>query len=319
MIDGLGRTIDYLRISLTDRCNLRCRYCMPDGVADAGRNEVLSYEEMLFLCRAAAACGVTKFKVTGGEPFVRRDAVRFMAALRRMGGVSSLTVTTNGVLLQDYMADLEAAGIDGVNISLDSLDREQYRAITGKDALPAVLGAVKAAAASSVTTKVNAVLLGDTKDQVPALADLAASLPVDVRFIEVMPVGCGRYEPSYSADEALAVLRGLYPDLTADRERRGNGPAVYFKSRRLIGRIGIIAANSHAFCRTCNRMRLTSTGFLKPCLYSPHGVDLKRLVRRGAGLDELAGAFCQAALAKPEGHGFAGAGTETKTMNEIGG
>ncbi|WP_301962813.1 GTP 3',8-cyclase MoaA [uncultured Megasphaera sp.] len=321
MIDTLGRRIDYLRISITDRCNMRCRYCMPDGISAVGHGDVLRYEEIIAICRAALRVGITKFKVTGGEPFVRKGAVGFIRELRNLPGVESVTVTTNGWLLPQVLPELRRIGIDGVNISLDSLDREQYQAIAGVDALPEVLQAVRQCAASGLPTKINAVLLADTKEQIAPLARLAEELPVDVRFIELMPIGCGAYQQGYSGDEALAVLRGVYPDLAPLSVRRGNGPAAYYASRSLKGYIGMIAANSHVFCRQCNRLRLTSTGFLKPCLCYDDGVDLRAAVRSGQGENLLAQAIEQAILRKPARHCFdeAKAVTERKAMNEIGG
>lgn len=321
MIDTLGRRIDYLRISITDRCNMRCRYCMPDGISAVGHGDVLRYEEIVEICRAALRVGITKFKVTGGEPFVRKGAVGFIRELRRLPGVESVTVTTNGWLLPQVLPELRRIGIDGVNISLDSLDQAQYQAITGVDALPEVLQAVRQCAASGLPTKINAVLMAGTKEQIAPLARLAEELPVDVRFIELMPIGCGAYQQGYSADEALAVLRGVYPDLAPLSVRRGNGPAAYYASRQLKGYIGMIAANSHVFCRQCNRLRLTSTGFLKPCLCYDDGVDLRAAVRSGQGESLLAQAIEQAILRKPARHCFdeAKAVTERKAMNEIGG
>lgn len=321
MIDTLGRRIDYLRISITDRCNMRCRYCMPDGISAVGHGDVLRYEEIIAICRAALRVGITKFKVTGGEPFVRKGAVGFIRELRNLPGVESVTVTTNGWLLPQVLPELRRIGIDGVNVSLDSLDREQYQAIAGVDALPEVLQAVRQCAASGLPTKINAVLLADTKEQIAPLARFAEELPVDVRFIELMPIGCGAYQQGYSGDEALAVLRGVYPDLAPLSVRRGNGPAAYYASRSLKGYIGMIAANSHVFCRQCNRLRLTSTGFLKPCLCYDDGVDLRAAVRSGQGENLLAQAIEQAILRKPARHCFdeAKAVTERKAMNEIGG
>ena len=310
MIDTLGRRINYLRISITDRCNMRCRYCMPDGISAVGHGDVLRYEEIVEICRAALRVGITKFKVTGGEPFVRKGAVGFIRELRRLPGVESVTVTTNGWLLPQVLPELRRIGIGGVNISLDSLDREQYQAITGVDALPEVLQAVRQCAAAGLPTKINAVLLADTKEQIAPLARLAEELPVDVRFIELMPIGCGAYQQG-----------GTYPDLAPLSVRRGNGPAAYYASRRLKGYIGMIAANSHVFCRQCNRLRLTSTGFLKPCLCYDNGVDLRAVVRSGQGEGLLAQAIEQAILRKPARHCF-GQGqavTERKAMNEIGG
>lgn len=324
MRDRLGRTIDYLRLSLTDRCNFHCTYCMPDDVPDLGHAAVLRYEELLTICRSAVSVGITKFKVTGGEPLVRKGAVEFMAALKALPGVQSVTMTTNGFALMPALPQLRDMGLDGINISLDTLEREQFRQITRVDGLDVVVQAIRAAAASGIRTKVNAVLLAETKEQILPLATLARDLPVDVRFIEVMPIGLGAYLHGSSEDEALAVLRRRFPDLKATTAIRGNGPAVYYTSAALQGCIGFIAANSHRFCATCNRMRLTSTGFLKPCLCYDTGIDLRQIVRSAPREQQpkvLAQALRQGAGQKPDGHCFGERQgiTEGKTMNCIGG
>lgn len=325
MKDKWGRTIDYLRLSLTDRCNLRCRYCMPEALTSVGHEAVLRYEEMQLICRAALALGIDRFKITGGEPLVRKGAVAFMESLKAMKGVRSVTVTTNGLLLSDALPDLVRMGIDGINISLDSLDERQYASLTGGGELSVVRQALEQAAAQCVNVKVNAVLLEETQDQILPLARLAGRFPIDVRFIELMPIGYGTTLKGLTEEAALAVLRRAYPDLAATGERRGNGPASYYQSRYLQGRIGFIAANTHAFCASCNRLRLTSTGFLKPCLCYDDGVDLRPLVRSGQGEDAicqaLQHAIAQAVHEKPAKHCFGEQDhiSEHKTMNQIGG
>lgn len=324
MIDHLGRTIDYLRISLTDRCNFRCTYCMPDDVPDIGHDAVLRYEEILQICRSAVAVGIRKFKITGGEPLVRLGAVDFMAALQAMPGVEAVTITTNGFALAGVLPRLVNIGVDGINISLDTVRRDQFRQITGVDGLATVLHAIEAAAASPIHTKINAVLLEETKDDIIPLAKIAARLPVDVRFIEVMPIGLGTAAKGRTEDEVLALLRQYWPDLLQTDEVRGNGPAVYYRSNALLGRIGFIAATTHRFCDTCNRMRLTSTGFLKPCLCYDLGVDLRQILRHVPSARQdaaLQQAFLQGAKEKPAQHCFDEQQeiTEQHTMNCIGG
>lgn len=325
MKDKWGRTIDYLRLSLTDRCNLRCRYCMPEAVESVGHEAVLRYEEMMMICRAALALGIDRFKITGGEPLVRKGAVPFMKSLKELAGVRAVTLTTNGLLLSAVLPDLIHMGIDGINISLDSLDAGQYEALTGGGQLSVVLQALEAAAGQHVNVKVNAVLLAETKNQILPLAALARKLPVDVRFIELMPIGYGATVSGIAECEALNILRRDYPDLTATDETRGNGPASYYRSQSLQGRIGFIAANTHAFCSSCNRLRLTSTGFLKPCLCYDDGVDLRAIVRSGKGADEinqdLQRVMAEAIYEKPAKHCFAEQNriSEHKTMNQIGG
>ena len=324
MIDQLGRTIDYLRISLTDRCNFRCTYCMPDAVPDIGHEAILRYEEILRICRNAVAVGIRKFKITGGEPLVRLGAVDFMAALKAMPGVEAVTVTTNGFALASVLRRFVDIGIDGINISLDTLRRDQFRQITGVDGLETVLHAIEAAAASPIHTKINAVLLEETKEDIIPLAKMAARLPVDVRFIEVMPIGLGTAAKGQTEDAVLGLLRRQWPDLQRTDEVRGNGPAVYYRSKALLGRIGFIAATTHRFCETCNRMRLTSTGFLKPCLCYDIGVDLRQILRHVPEARQdaaLRQAFLQGAKEKPAHHCFDELQeiTEQHTMNCIGG
>ena len=322
MIDTYGREINYLRISLTDRCNMRCQYCMPGDVPSVGHDEILRYEEILLICRAALQVGIHRFKITGGEPLVRKGVVAFMQSLRQLPGVRSMTLTTNGLLLQPHIAVLKHMAVDAVNISLDSLHAGQFRKISGVDGLSCVRQALAQTVQAGIQTKVNAVLLRQTRSQLLPLAKLAEMMPVDVRFIEMMPIGYGAQQQGWSADEALAVLQSAYPDLHAV-QRHGNGPAVYYTSQKLQGCLGMIAANTHKFCRQCNRMRLTSTGFLKPCLCYDDGVDLKAIVRSGRTdmLAALRQAICRAAAQKPAGHCFDTAGqiTENKTMNQIGG
>lgn len=321
MIDSYGRVIDYLRISLTDRCNFRCQYCMPVDVPDVGHDAVLRYEELERLVRAAVRAGISKFKITGGEPLVRKGAVDFMATLKAMPGVEQVTVTTNGYVLSEYLPRLGEIGIDSINISLDSTDREQFQALTRVDGLKRTMAAIHQSVQLGIRTKINAVLLDETKDQLLPLAKLAETMPVDVRFIELMPIGFGITRHGGTEDDVLAVLQTAWPDLQPVDIRRGNGPAVYYKSKAMKGYIGCIAANSHQFCETCNRLRLTSTGFLKPCLCYDMGLVVKGILRRGGSDAALDEAFRQVIAMKPEAHCFASRKDiiEHKGMNQIGG
>ena len=323
MTDQWGRTIDYLRVSVTDRCNLRCRYCMPRGVELCSHSDTLRYEELLRVCAAAAALGVTRFKITGGEPLVRRDCAAFLARLKALPGVEQVTLTTNALLLSQCLDELAGAGVDGINISLDTLDPERYRRITGFDggAVEQVLTVLDDCVRRGIRTKINAVLLPETRDEPPRLAALAAGRPVDVRFIELMPIGEGRGLKGVSPDEALARLRAVWPDLHPTDERRGNGPAQYYAAAALEGRIGFIGAVSHAFCAACNRVRLTSTGVLKPCLCYEEGTDLRSLLRGGCTDEALARAMAGAIRGKPLAHCFAREEgvSERRAMFQIGG
>ena len=246
--------------------------------------------------------GIPRFKITGGEPLVRKGVTDFIAALKRLPGVEEVTLTTNGVRLAELVPALKAAGVDGVNISLDAADPETFQAITGFDQLGNVLAGLDASLA---------VLPG---------AKLAQSRPVDVRFIEVMPIGAGAESRGLAPAEARKLLLAQWPDLHPVDEHRGNGPAHYDASARLLGRIGWIEAVSHAFCASCNRARVTSTGLLKPCLCYGEGTDLRALLRGGAGDAVLEQAMAATIYEKPRSHCFGtGPITEQHVMAAIGG
>lgn len=323
MRDALGREINYMRLSVTDRCNLRCRYCMPtEGVPPTAHTDILRYEELLRVAQAAVPLGIDRFKVTGGEPLVRRGIVDFIRSLKALPGVKQVTLTTNGLNLPPLLDGLLDAGLDAVNISLDTRDNAQYQAITRSGhTADEVLHAVRLCA-GRLPTKINAVLLPETAAQLIPLAQLVEELPVDVRFIERMPLGAadiGAAEPVHR--EVIDRLRAVWPDLAPVQERRGNGPARYYASSGLRGCIGLIEAVSHAFCENCNRVRLTSTGLLKPCLCYEQGTDLGPLLRGGAGDAALRAAIEQTVQSKPAAHCFAqqDAVSEHKSMNQIGG
>ena len=318
MRDGFGREIDYLRVSITDRCNLRCRYCMPEGARFLPEGALLSFDELLRVCRAATALGVSRFKVTGGEPLVRPGAVEFMRSLSALPGAESVTLTTNGLLLEPLVAELGA--LDGVNVSLDSSDSAAYAALTGVDAAERVLRAIRRCAEAGIRTKVNCVLLSDVSGAA-RLAHLAEALPVDVRYIRLMPVGMGGATAGAEPEAVLALLRQRWSDLHSVDEIRGNGPARYFASARLAGRIGLIDAVSHRFCDRCNRIRLTADGRLRPCLCYADSIDLKSALRDGATDGDVVELLEQAIRMKPLRHAFDGPGgaVDRQPMSRIGG
>lgn len=327
------RTVNYLRISITDRCNLRCRYCMPDGVQSVPHEEILTYEEIEQVVRAGAGAGIRHVRVTGGEPLVRRGCAGLVAVLKKVPGIETVSLTTNGILLSEQLGDLRQAGIDGVNISLDTTDREHFRQITGYDGMNAVLKAIDDAFAAGIRTKINVTVTEATReDEILSLVKLAGNRSLYVRFIEMMPIGCGKRFRTVDNEQILGVIRKAYPeihpaeatDLDA-RLRCGYGPAVYYRIPGFAGSVGFISAVHHKFCADCNRLRLTSTGFLKYCLCYDDGEDLRKILRSGMTAEEqaerLAAAFRQAVINKPEGHCFDGEAviTETKTMSQIGG
>lgn len=335
MKDSYGREINYLRISVTDQCNLRCRYCMPQG-KEPGKSPSLSFGELLTVVRAVVPMGIKRFKITGGEPLLRDGCVDFLAAVKETPGVEQVTLTTNGLLLQRHLEKLRLIKIDGINISLDTLDERQFRVLTGlpenaREGVWTVLEAARLSALSGINTKINAVLLEETKDQILKLASLAEDLPVSVRLIELMPLGRGAFERPFSPAKALELLRDRYRDLApAGREGQGerpdgNGPAEYFSSKELKGTIGMIRAVEEPFCGSCNRLRLTAGGQLKSCLCYDTGPDLLPCLRGREKAEQpeerIREAFRDAILKKPRENCFqrTASVTEKRTMNEIGG
>ena len=340
MEDRFGRKIEYVRVSVTDRCNLRCIYCMPkDGVASVPHGEILTFDEIERFCRAAAELGISTVKLTGGEPLVRRDLPVLVGKLKQTAGVEQVTLTTNGTLLKEQIQELAAAGLDAVNISLDTLDEDRYRQITRGGSLQRALEGIDAAlACPGLPVKINCVPLKDASDEdLLQLAELSKDCSLDVRFIEMMPIGLGKLSAGRSGAAVKAALEERYGAAQPYEKRLGNGPAEYVKFPGFRGRIGFIRAVSHKFCCTCNRIRLTPEGMLKPCLQYGGGTDIKALLRGGAPDAQIAGAIREAVMNKPACHRFgeAGAGQaengpayggcaeniklEEKEMNRIGG
>ena len=324
MKDSFGREIEYMRVSITDRCNLRCKYCMPDGCAKVSMSQILTYEEIERICRVAADLGIRKIKITGGEPFVRLGCTDLMRDIKAIEGIEEVTVTTNGQNLCEYIGELKTIGIDGINISLDTLHPDRYAFITGGGKLSRTLNAIELAAGSGIRTKVNCLIQkGFNEDEIFGLADLAFKYKIDVRFIEMMPIGAGDQDIGLSNVLVLQKLMEKWPDLEPDSSRHGNGPAVYYRRPGTDGCIGLISAIHGVFCSSCNRVRLTSQGQLKPCLCYETGTDIKPFL---AGPDEeLRNALYDAIMRKPEAHCFNSegvgsiAGTEQRLMSQIGG
>lgn len=318
MRDQYGREINYLRISLTDRCNLRCCYCRPEIARQLAHSEILTYEEILTVCRAAAALGVRRFKVTGGEPLLRRDCVFFLRRLKQLAGCSKVTLTTNGILLPAVVPELVKMGLDGINISLDTLDRQRYAQITGADRLAEVLQAIRQACAAGIKVKLNCVPLQDMSEtELLHLVVFAHRLQVPLRFIELMPLSCNNAVQGLGGSQIRSRLTAAGFTLTPDKNIYGSGPAVYYRLDDKIV-VGFIEPLHGKFCSCCNRIRLTATGYLKTCLYGHSGVDLRELLRSGADDIKLQQAILQAVRQKPLGHDFEHV-PAAFTMNEIGG
>ncbi|MEM6842585.1 MAG: GTP 3',8-cyclase MoaA [Bacteroidota bacterium] len=295
LFDNHGRPINYLRLAVTDRCNLRCFYCMPaEGISYVPRKELLSYEEMVRLVRILAEMGINKIRITGGEPFLRRDLISFLRSLTAIAGIEEIHITTNGVLTTPYVAELKAIGISSVNLSLDTFDRQRFREITRRDEFSRVLDCFHALLKHEIPTKINAVVMKgkNTQDIIP-LAELTRQYPVSVRFIEEMPFnGEGSYYPVlvWTHRKILEVLRQHYPAIRKVPDLLTSTSYNYqIPGHR--GTVGIIAAFSRTFCGTCSRIRLTAQGTLKTCLYDQGVLDIKQIVREGATDAEIRKVF----------------------------
>lgn len=307
MIDGCGRTLNYLRLSVTDRCNLRCRYCMPEeGVTAVPHAEVLSFDEIGRLVGVMAGLGINRVRLTGGEPLVRRGIAGLAAQIKAVPGIDFLGLTTNGVLLPQLAGPLYEAGVDGLNISIDTLDRQRYAALTRRDLLPQVLAGLDAALALPFkAVKVNCVLAPDSLDSDwLGVIGLAREKPIDVRLIEWMPMaealdGEGGALP---ADGALRRIEAAFGAPTPVPRDGHGGPASLWALPGFAGRVGIIPAMSHKFCQSCNRLRLTATGDLKLCLFYDVGAALKPLLRGGGSNEAIAAAIREAIKHKPLEH-----------------
>lgn len=323
MRDRYGRVINYLRISVTDRCNLRCCYCMPEGVQDVGMKNILTFEEIWEIVRTGVSLGITHIRITGGEPLVRKGCVDLIRGIREIPGVETITMTTNGVLLENYAKQLKEAGVDGVNISLDTLDPEEFYKITGKRELQEVLAGIRAAKTAGLPVKLNAVNRKEL-DPIP-LVRYAQEENLPLRFIEMMPVGYGKKYVGRSNEELRETLEAVCgkAECMTNREelsRMGSGPAVYYQFTDLKVPVGFISAIHGKFCDTCNRVRLTAEGYLKLCLCYDEGEDLRRVLREGEK-ENLRTIMEQTIFRKPAAHCFEHPDemTETHEMVKIGG
>lgn len=323
MLDRYGRVINYLRISVTDRCNLRCCYCMPEGVQDVGLKNILTFEEIWEIVRTGVSLGITHIRITGGEPLVRKGCVDLIRGIREIPGVETITMTTNGVLLGNYGKQLKEAGVDGVNISLDTLNPEEFYKITGKRELQEVLAGIRAAKTAGLPVKLNAVNRKEL-DPIP-LVRYAQEENLPIRFIEMMPVGYGKKYVGRSNEELRETLEAVCgnAECMTNREelsRMGSGPAVYYQFSDLKVPVGFISAIHGKFCDTCNRVRLTAEGYLKLCLCYDEGEDLRRVLREGEK-ENLRTIMEQTIFRKPAAHCFEHPAemTETHEMVKIGG
>jgi cyclic pyranopterin phosphate synthase len=319
-MDPFGRHIDYLRVSVTDRCNERCLYCMPKGYKGwAERADHLTADEIVRIVEQSTTLGFRKFRLTGGEPLVRKDIVEIARRVWELPGVQTLGLSTNGVLLKELAVPLKQAGVRSVNISIDALDPEIYQKLTGGKLDAALEGIGAAAAAGFEVVKLNCVLLrGHNEDQIVPLVKFGATLGMPVRFIELMPLAPGGPIDDrhfLSITEAMERIAAVMP-LENATERPGHGPARYFKcGGALVGFIGSITCAD--FCKDCNKLRLTADGKLRPCLGRHGEIDLIPALRGGAA--DITDAFNEAIANKPENHSFADDFQVQRPMTAIGG
>lgn len=323
MKDRHGRVIDYVRISLTDRCNLRCIYCMPeDGIELLKHEDILRYEEILKLCSAFIKIGITTFKLTGGEPLVRKGVPEFIKELKALPGTKEVTLTTNGILLEKMANELIDSGIDRINVSLDTMDAEEFKRLTRFDKIDTVVSGIdKLINLGYGNLKINTVPIQPIKpEDIIKLAELARKKPLSVRFIELMPIGEGTEYSGSSSKHILNILEREYGPAKVFEGKLGNGPANYVKFDKFKGYIGFIEALNSKFCGKCNRIRLSSTGFLKLCLHYDYGMDISEWIGN-LSVDELAEKLSEIIYHKPKAHmlGQKTEHTENKRMNQIGG
>ncbi len=327
MRDMFARSIDYLRIAVTDRCNLRCVYCMPqEGVPFRPHADILRYEEIERIVRVAAGLGIRRVRLTGGEPLVRLGLVDLVRNLASLPGIEEVSMTTNGTLLAQYADALAAAGLKRVNVSLDSLDPERFQTITRRGNLATVLAGIEAALQAGLTpVKVNMVVMrGQNDDELVAMARQTLTRPWHVRFIEWMPVGVAARREGWTGHVVTAAeMRARIEAVLGPLEPvqvTGAGPARTFRLDGATGTIGFISAVSEHFCATCNRLRLTADGKLRFCLLREGELDLRGVLRAGCSDAQLADLIAAAVLAKPKGHQLAeGVAVEDRAMAQIGG
>ena len=326
MEDQYGRNIDYLRISVTDRCNLRCIYCMPkEGIEWLPHKDILSYEELVHLVRLLASMGIHRLRLTGGEPLVRTDLPDLISALHAVDGIDEINLTTNGILFSPMARDLLDAGVHGINFSLDTLSSTTFQRITRTDRFADARGAIdKALELGFARVKVNCVPVQGINDgEISAIAALAKDQPVDVRFIEMMPIGCGKNFKPVTMTEVYQALERVYGPAAVYTGQLGNGPASYVAFPGFQGHVGFIGALTHTFCSQCNRIRLTAEGYLKLCLHYSTGTDLRAPLRQGRSDEEICQIISDAIFHKPDHHRFSEAAqhisVEQHNMNAIGG
>ncbi len=315
--DSSGRKIDYMRISVTDKCNLKCRYCMPENINTIPEDNILTFDEILEVCKQASELGISKVKITGGEPLLRENCCKLINKIKNIRGIEQVTLTTNGILLEKYAHELYNSGIDAINISLDSVDREKYKSITGYDKLDDVIKGINKMYEYPVKLKINTVTT-DVNDY--STVFIAKDRNIDVRFIELMPIGYGKRFKSISNDIIFKKLSEKFGYMAKDNLIHGNGPAVYYSIHGFKGKIGFISAINKKFCNSCNRIRMTADGNVKGCLCYESTLNVREELR-STNYDNVKNILAQTIENKPAGHSFQCENliTEKNEMSRIGG
>lgn len=319
MIDKYKRNIDYVRISVTDKCNLRCSYCMPsEGIQCMRHEEILEFEEIFRLVKVLSKLGIKKVKLTGGEPLVRKDFIKLVSMIKSIDEIESISITTNGVLLSDMAKELKTAGVDSINISIDTLDGDTFKRITRVDAFERVKKGFEAAISEGFNVKLNCVLTKEFNvDEMLKIAELAKRYPVSVRFIELMPIGCGKEYTGVSNEEVYEKLTKAFGQGKASEKQLGNGPANYVDFEGFKGSIGFISPMSHKFCGDCNRIRITADGRIKLCLHYNDSLDIKSVLRNEPD-DAVVLKILEAAIYnKPAAHSFGAEQSENTEQNKM--
>ena len=316
MIDYYNRKIDYLRISITDRCNLRCRYCMPeDGIKERSHSEILSYEQIVRIVHIASQCGIRKVRLTGGEPLVRKDISKLISSISSLPKINDVSLTTNGIAFSSMADELKAAGLNRINISLDTLNPEKFESITRRNKFYDVIQAIdKAITIGLAPVKINTVLMkGINDDEIFDFIDLTTKMPVHIRFIEFMPIGDLPFhqQTHFISSNEIKQKISLRLQMREIKKPQGSGPAENFIVNNAKGTIGFISAISNHFCSDCNRIRLTADGKLKSCLFSNEETNLNLALENNANDKILINLFRKAVLNKPDRHRI----EDSKKMN----
>lgn len=323
MKDRFKREIDYLRLSVTDNCNLRCIYCMDDKDQDFLKStDQLTDEEILRLVEVAAKLGIKKIRVTGGEPLIRPNIVELIDNINNISGIEEIFITTNAIFLADKVEALAKSGVKGVNISLDSLKEDRFKSLTRRGDLNKVLEAIDKCIDYGIKVKINTVMVDEiNNDEIVDFIKLTINNPIDVRFIELMPIGVGKVYKGVSTSEIREIINNNFKDVVNSGKAKSSGPAEYIKINGALGKVGFISAMSNCFCEECNRVRITPDGFLKQCLHFDYGVNLRDLMRNGISEEELTKIIEENIYNKPERHLFNKnkEHEEIRFMNQIGG